>query len=116
MIRTRENPFVLKAGALSVLVHGLFFVLLVMTFSWKNVPPMQVAQVELWDSLPQPEVAAPEPRPEPPPPPKIEPQPEPPPPPEPKAEIQLKAKPPPPEVKKPPKEEPKKPDPALKAK
>ena len=116
MIRARENPFVLQAGALSVLVHGLFFVLLVMTFSWKNVPTMQVAQVELWDSLPQPKVVTPEPKLEPPPPPKIEPQPEPPPPSEPKAEIQIKAKPPAPEVKRPPKEEPKKPDPALKAK
>lgn len=114
MIRARENPLALKAGVFSALVHGLFFMLLVMTFSWKNVPPMQVAQVELWDSLPQPKVIEPEPTPEPPPPPKIEPEPEPAPPPEPKAEIQIKPKPPVPEVKKPPKEKPK-PDPALKA-
>jgi len=115
MIRARENPLALKAGVFSALVHGLFFMLLVMTFSWKNVPPMQVAQVELWDSLPQPKVIQPEPTPEPPPPPpKIEPEPEPAPPPEPKAEIQVKPKPPVPEVKKPPKEKPK-PDPALKA-
>lgn len=116
MIRTRENPFAITAGALSLLVHGFFFALLVMTFSWKNMQPMQVAQVELWDSLPQPKVVEPPPAPEPPPPPKIEPRPEPPPPPEPKAEIQVKPKPPLPEIKKPPKEEPKKPDPALKAK
>jgi colicin import membrane protein len=117
MIRKRENPLALKAGALSVLVHGLFFVLLVMTFSWKNIPTMQVAQVELWDSLPQPKVAEPPPAPEPSPPPRPEPKPEPPPPPpEPKAEIQLKPKKPLPEVKKPPKEEPRQPDPALKAK
>jgi colicin import membrane protein len=113
MIRSRENPLALRAGVFSVLVHGLFFMLLVMTFSWKNVPTMQVAQVELWDSLPQPIVVQPEPTPEPPPPPpKIELEPAPPP--EPKAEIQIKAKTPPPEVKKPPKEKPK-PDPALKA-
>jgi colicin import membrane protein len=112
MIRARENPFAMTAGALSLLVHGLFFVLLVMTFSWKNVQPMQVAQVELWDSLPQPKVVEPEPPP--PAPPKIEPKPEPPTP-EPKAEIQLKPKPPAPEVKKPPREEPKKSDPTLKA-
>lgn len=114
MIRARENPLALKAGVFSVLVHGLFFVLLVMTFSWKNVPTMQVAQVELWDSLPQPKVAMPEPPP-PQPPPKIEPEPAPPP--EPKAEIQIKAKPPVPEAKKPPREKPKaepRPDPALK--
>lgn len=119
MIRTRENPVMWQAGALSLLVHGLFFLLLVMTFSWKAVQPMQVAQVELWDSLPTPKVTPPpeppkpEPKVEPPPQPKPEPPPEPP---EPKAEIQVKPKPPAPEVKKPPKVEPKKPDPALKAK
>jgi colicin import membrane protein len=105
-----------QAGGLSLLVHGLFFALLVMTFSWKNVQPMQVAQVELWDSLPQPRITKPEPAPEPSPPPKIEPEPAPPPPPEPKAEIQVKPKPPVAEVRKPIKEVPKKPDPALKAK
>jgi colicin import membrane protein len=115
MIRARENHFAVQAGALAVLVHGLFFLLLVMTFSWKNSPPMQIAEVELWDSLPQQKVSPP---PEPPKTaPKVEPppQPKPEPPPEPQAEIQLKAKPMPPEVKKPPKEEPK-PDPKLKAK
>lgn len=117
MFRARENPVMWQAGALSLLVHGLFFLVLVMTFSWKAVQPMQVAQVELWDSLPTPNVTPP---PEPPKPePKVEPPPppEPPPePPEPKAEIQIKPKPPVPEVKKPTKELPKKPDPALKAK
>lgn len=116
MIRARENPVMWQTGALSLLVHGLFFLILVMTFSWKNVQPMQVAQVELWDKLPTPRIT---PTPEPPKPePKVEPppQPKPEPPPEPKAEIQVKPKPPAPEVKKPPKEQPKKPDPALKAK
>lgn len=116
MIRRRENPYALTAGALSLVVHGLFFLLLVVTFSWKAVHPLQVAQVELWDRLPQPKITELPPTPEPPPPPKVEPKPEPPPPPpEPKAEIQVKPKPPQPESKKPlPKEE-KKPDPALKA-
>lgn len=112
MIRRRESPLAVTAGLLALLVHGLFFVLLAVSFSWKNMPQQQIAQVELWDSLPQPHVAAPEP----PPPPKIEPRPEPAPPPELKAEIQLKAKPPLPEAKKPPKVEPKKPDPSQKAK
>lgn len=120
MIRRKENHLAWKAGALALLVHGLFFVLLVVSFSWKTLPQQQIAQVELWDSLPQPHVVPPqpkpEPKPEPPPPPKPEPKPVPPPPPEPKAEIQIKPKPPVPEVKKPPKVEPKKPDPALKAK
>ena len=117
MIRRRESPLAVMAGVLALLVHGLFFVLLVVSFSWKNIPPQQIAQVELWDNLPQPHVAAPEPKPEPPLPPKIEPKPEPVLPPEPKAEIQLKPKKPPKvEPKLEPKVEPKKPDPALKAK
>ncbi len=119
MIRSRENPVMWQAGILSLLVHGAFFLLLVMTFSWKTVPPMQVAQVELWDSLPTPKVTPPPepPKPEPTVEPPPQPTPEPPPePPAPKAEIQVKPKPPAPKVAKPPKAEPKKPDPALKAK
>jgi colicin import membrane protein len=116
MIRTRENPFALQSGALALLVHGVFFVVLLVSFSWKNVQTPQAVQVELWDSLPQPKpepqpVVEPEPPP-PPPPPAIKPEPKPEPP-EPKAEIQVKPKPPAPEVKKPPKDEPKKPDPAI---
>lgn len=92
-IRQRETPAMWQAGVLSFLVHGVFFALLVMTFSLKSVQPMQVAEVELWDSLPVQKV---EPRPEPPrPEPVNEPRPEPKPePPEPKAEIQVKPKPP----------------------
>ena len=112
MIRTRENPLALRAGALSVLVHGLLLMLLVVSFSWHSVvQPLQVAQVELWDSLPTPAQPLPEP---PKPLPKIEPpplsKPEPPPPPEPKAEIQVKVKPPvemPKKLEKKPKEMPK---------
>ncbi len=101
---------------------GAWLVLFVMifSFSWKHVQPPAAAEVELWDSLPQPKVVtpppAPEVKPEPPPPPEIKPEikpePKPEPPPEPKAEIQVKPK--PVEVKKPPKQEPKKPDPAIK--
>lgn len=119
MIRSRENPVAVKAGALALVMHGLFFALMVFSFSWKHVvqPPVPT-QVELWDSLPQPQVvmSPPEATPEPPPPPPVEPEikPEPKsePAPEPKAEIQVKK--PPPEVKKTPKVEPKKPDPAIK--
>jgi len=126
MLRSRENSFALQAGALSVVVHGLMLALLVVSFSWHNVTqPLQISEVELWDSIPPPKVT---PQPEPPKPepipPKVEPEPEPPPPPspEPKAEIQIKAKPlveakPPPKPKPEKKPEPKpKPDPALKAK
>ena len=87
-----------QAGALSLLVHAVFFGLLVMTFTLKSVQPMQVAEVELWDSVPvskpQPTPPKPEPVVEPKPEPQPEPKPEPPPPPEPKAEIQVKPKPP----------------------
>ena len=114
MIRPRENQVALTAGTLALVVHGLFFLVLVMTFTWKSTPPMQVAEVELWDSVPPTKPIPPAIKPEP----KIEPpQPTPPPetPPEPKAEIQVKAKPPVPEIKKPPKETPK-PDPKIQAK
>ncbi len=89
--RSQNKPLLWQAGALSLLVHGVFLALLVMSFSWKAHQPMQVMSVELWESLPAPKpdpVIAPKPEPV------IEPEPAPPPPPpEPKAEIQVKAKP-----------------------
>lgn len=112
MIRTHENPLALRAGLLALLVHALFFMLLVLSFNWRSVPPLQLDDVELWDSLPAPAaVTPPPPLPEPKPEPKVEPEPKPePPPPEPKAEIEVKPKKPEPkpEPKKP---EPKKPEP-----
>ena len=91
-IRWHSGP-----ACLSVLVHGLLLMLLVVSFSWRSVvQPLQVAQVELWDSLPAHSQTSSRNRPsqlpkiEPPPVPK----PEPAPPPEPKAEIQVKVKPP----------------------
>lgn len=124
MIRSYENPLALKAGVLALLVHGLFFLLLVVSFNWRVAPPLRAPEVELWDSLPTPVVPQPEPQPEPPRPepvPRVEPEPEPPPPPpEPKAEIVVKPKPvvtkPEPKPEKKPKEkEIPKPDPAIKA-
>jgi len=110
MIRKHENSLALKAGILALVVHLMFFLILVMSFDWKSETPLQVTEVELWDSLPTPKVTPQPPVPEPPKPePKVEPTPEPPPPPpEPKAEIVVKEK-PKPEKKK---EEPPKPDPA----
>lgn len=116
MIRKHETTLATKAGALSLLVHALFFLLLFVSFNWKTVQPLQVSDVELWDALPTPPVVAKaEPKPEPPKP-VIEAKPEPPPPPpEPKAEIAVE-KPKPKPVEKPkPKEEKPKPDPKLKA-
>lgn len=86
------------SGALTLLMHGLFLVLLVFGFAWqKRERPAMVA--ELWSSLPPPpapkvEAPAPpkvEPKPEPPKPiPKAEPKPEPKP--QPKADIALREK------------------------
>ncbi len=47
-----ENAVALRAGALSVLVHGILLALLFFSFNWKSVKPMNVAQVDLWESLP----------------------------------------------------------------
>jgi colicin import membrane protein len=102
MIRQREKEVVWQAGAFTVLVHGLLLALLLMSFQWKTVKPMSIAEVELWDSIPTPqshaELPPPEPTPEPPKvvePVKVEPKPEPAP--EPKADIQVKKEPPKPE-------------------
>ena len=94
MIRTHENPLALRAGALSVLVHGVLLTILLISFNWKAVQPSSIAQVELWDSLPTPKPVEKviEPPPEPPKP-VIKEVPKPELPPEPKAEIQIKKKP-----------------------
>lgn len=41
----------LGAGAMAILVHGLFFVLLVFSVTWQN-PPEQPVYAELWERLP----------------------------------------------------------------
>ena len=110
MIRQHEKDVVWQAGAFTAVVHGLLLALFLVSFQWKTVQPMNVAQVELWDSVPSPQA-----EPVPPPPPEPTPQPETPkvvepvkpepkvaPEPEPKAEIQTKKAPAtPPKVEKP---------------
>ena len=107
MIRQHEKEVVWQAGAFTVLVHGLLLALFLVSFQWKTVQPMNIAQVELWDSVPSPKVEAkpvtPEPTPEPEAPKVLEPAPEPKlaPEPEPKADIQTKKAPvTPPKVEK----------------
>lgn len=96
MIRHHETPLAWRAGAFALLVHLVLLAVLLLSVNWKSKPPMSIAEVELWDTLPQPvkpQPVAPPPKPEPPKPePKPEPQPEPKPDPtpEPKAEIQMK--------------------------
>jgi colicin import membrane protein len=114
MIRPHENPLAFRAGLLSVVVHGAFLAILLLSFNWKAVQPASIAQVELWDSIPTPEVKPVEPKPEPPKPepvPEIKPEPKPEPPkpepvPEPKAEIQVKKEPEKPKPVEKPKEKP----------
>ena len=103
MIRTHENPMAVRAGVLSLLVHGVLLALLLISFNWHSVQPASVAEVELWDSLPTPQPVikpvVPEPAPEPPKPePVLKPEPKPEPAPEPKAEIQIKKEKPIPKV------------------
>ena len=113
MLRHHENPVALKAGALSLLVHGILLGLLLVSFNWKVVQPASIATVELWSELPSKPVELPSPpKPEPP---KPEPKPLPEPPkPEPKAEpkadIEVKKEPPKPKEPEKPKEPPKKPE------
>jgi len=115
MIRQHEKDVVWQAGAFTALVHGLLLALFLVSFQWKTVQPMNIAQVELWDSVPSPKadpIPAPplEPAPEPETPkaemPKVvepaKPEPKVAPEPEPKADIQTKKAPaPPPKVEKP---------------
>lgn len=53
MIRQHENPIALRAGLFSVLVHGILLGILLVSFNWSATKPMNVAEVELWDALPQ---------------------------------------------------------------
>lgn len=98
----KPNPYLVKAGALSLLVHIVLLVVLLVSFNWNTSHPVVVAQVELWENLPadkpiakppapkppEPEPVKPEPKPDP----KPEPKPDPAPEPEPQAEIQVKKK------------------------
>lgn len=98
MIRQHEKNVVWQAGAFTVVVHALLMALFLVSFQWKIVQPMNIAQVELWDNIPNPTAEpSPPPPPEPTPEPekakviepvKLEPKVEPEP--EPKAEIQTK--------------------------
>ena len=103
MIRTHENPMAVRAGVLSLLVHGVLLAVLLISFNWHAVQPASVAEVELWDNLPTPQPVikpmTPEPAAEPPKPePVLKPEPKPELAPEPKAEIQIKKEKPKPKV------------------
>ena len=79
MIKKYEKESTWKAGILAIAVHVVLFGALLISFNWKAAHPVQnVAEVELWDSLPSTAPPAPpviehktEPKPEP----KVEPPP-----------------------------------------
>lgn len=48
----RHEPYRLPAGILALAVHGAFFALLYFGFSWQ-VMPLEMMNVELWQSLPE---------------------------------------------------------------
>jgi colicin import membrane protein len=83
------------SGAMALVMHALFFALLVFGVSWQKREPAAMV-VDLWNNLPPMAAPKPEPRAEPEPPPKAEPKPEPPKPepkPEPKAVPRAEPKP-----------------------
>lgn len=61
MLRQREKTVSFKAGALSVAVHGGLLLALLISFNWKTTHPVTIAEVELWDSIPNTAMPLPEP-------------------------------------------------------
>ncbi len=55
---TYPEPYKISAGALALLVHGVFFTLLYFGFSWQMQPPQGMV-VDIWENLPQHEEPAP---------------------------------------------------------
>lgn len=55
MIRASEKDVSWQAGVWAIGVHLLLLAALLLSFNWKATPPLlNVAEVELWDNLPQP--------------------------------------------------------------
>jgi len=116
MLRKHEQSESVKAGVFAVTVHLVLLGVLLISFNWKSVHPISIAEVELWDSVSVP--PEPEPKPEPKPVPHVQKAPEPEPvvepkaEPEPKVDIALEKKPvKKPVIEKPVKKEPPKPVP-----
>ncbi len=65
MLRQRENKDSFKAGVLSVAVHAVLLIALLISFNWKTTHPVSIAEVELWDSIPNNLAPKPLPPPEP---------------------------------------------------
>lgn len=52
MTGKHEKPLAIKAGILSILVHGGLLLMLVFSVNFKSTPPVSYSKVELWDTLP----------------------------------------------------------------
>ncbi len=62
MIRAYEKEVSWKAGGLAITVHLALLAALLISFNWKAAHPvLNVTEVELWDSIPNQKVQAPEP-------------------------------------------------------
>lgn len=57
MLRPRENTVSIQAGLLAIGVHAVLLVAMLLSVNWKTTHPVSIAEVELWDSIPN--VAAP---------------------------------------------------------
>lgn len=53
MIRVSEKSLNYKAGILSFAVHGVLFIGLLLSVNWQTEHVTNIAEVELWDSLPK---------------------------------------------------------------
>ena len=84
MLRPRENTVSIQAGLLAIGVHAVLLVAMLLSVNWKATHPVSIAEVELWDSIPN--VAEPKVLPPPVPEPLVEEAVKPPPPPEPVVE------------------------------
>ncbi len=56
MVEPQKNPMLLKAGALSVGLHAAILMAMLISFNLKTVAPISVVEVELWDSMPSPDL------------------------------------------------------------
>lgn len=52
MLPQRENSVSLMAGALSIAVHAVLLIGMLISFNWKTTHQVSIAEVELWDSIP----------------------------------------------------------------
>lgn len=57
MLRPRESVDSIKAGLLAIGVHAVLLVAMLLSVNWKTTHLVNIAEVELWDSIPSPVVS-----------------------------------------------------------